>query len=132
MLPLFRTKFLSFLCNRPYFSQSTDKIKATIHNIFKTLFVKLRQILALFKFCFLLHSKHTASSLRRPTFKGETLSLFVVRLKRDINTLCGQNTDYNVLKHVVNIFTNVSQRSSDISLTYLSCACTLQSRSDVK
>jgi len=54
-----------------------------------TIFLKLWswsfvQILALFKFCFLLHSKHTASSLRRPNFKGEKLLLFVVRLKRDI------------------------------------------------
>lgn len=33
---------------------------------------------------------------------------------------------------MVHIFATVSQRSVDISLTYVPCVCTLQSRSDVK
>jgi len=79
--------------------------------------MKLRADSHIIKFYFLLHSKHTSSSLRRPTFKGEKLWLFTFRVKRGTEIHgAGKNTDYNVLKHVVHIFIAVSQRSSDMSL----------------
>lgn len=92
MLPLFRRKYLLLFYNRPPFSQSTDKIKANVHNIFKTLIMKLRVNSHIIQLCFLLHTKHTASSLRRPTCKGEKLSLFIVRLKRDTEIHCAGKT----------------------------------------